>query len=100
MEMIYTDCKRRTWKSFAQDFKVHKPRRSFLVLFVSPFATPSVVVTIAKVVTRIIPAWIIVIFIVYFGLLSGDEMGMLEDACVSIANLTCVKFKVNMTFWF
>lgn len=22
-------------------------------------------------------------------------MGMLEDACVSIANLTCVKFKVN-----
>ena len=27
-------------------------------------------------------------------LLSGDEMGMLEDACVSITNLTCVKFKV------
>ena len=26
----------------------------------------------------------------------GDEMGMLEDVCVSIANLTCVKFKVNM----
>lgn len=24
---------------------------------------------------------------------NGDEMGMLEDACVSIANLTCVKFK-------
>ena len=31
-----------------------------------------------------------------FGLFSGDEMGMLEDACVSIANLTCIKFKVNM----
>ena len=54
----------------------------------------------AKVVTRIIPALIIVVFIVYSGLLSGDEMGMLEDACVSIANLTCVKFKVNMRSWF
>lgn len=32
----------------------------------------------------------------YYGLFSGDEMGMLEDACVSIANLTCVKFKVNI----
>lgn len=29
-------------------------------------------------------------------LLSGDEMGMLEDACVSITNLTCVKFKVQV----
>lgn len=49
-----------------------------------------------KVVTKIIPFSIIVIFIAYFGLFSGDEMGMLEDACVSIANLTCVKFKVNI----
>lgn len=30
-------------------------------------------------------------------LLSGDEMGMLEDACVSITNLTCVKFKVQVS---
>ena len=27
-------------------------------------------------------------------------MGMLEDSCVSIANLTCVKFKVNITIRF
>lgn len=31
-----------------------------------------------------------------FLLLLGDEMGMLEDACVSITNLTCVKFKVQV----
>ena len=49
-----------------------------------------------KVVTKIIPFSIIVIFIAYFNLFLGDEMGMLEDACVSIANLTCVKFKVNI----
>ena len=31
-----------------------------------------------------------------FVLFVGDEMGMIEDVCVSITNLTCVKFKVNM----
>ena len=30
-----------------------------------------------------------------FFLSLGDEMGMLEDVCVSISNLTCVKFKVT-----
>lgn len=40
------------------------------------------------------------IFMIYvilcecFFLFLGDEMGMLEDVCVSISNLMCVKFKV------
>ena len=25
----------------------------------------------------------------------GDEMGMLEDMCVGLGSLTCVKFKVS-----
>ena len=36
------------------------------------------------------------IFTLSLFLLLGDEMGMLEDAGVSIANLTCVKFKVQV----
>ena len=39
-----------------------------------------------------------VVFSLCFLCLVGDKMGMLEDVCVSIANLTCVKFKVNETF--
>ena len=34
-------------------------------------------------------------FLVCFAFCQGDEMGMLEDACVGIASLTCVKFKVG-----
>ena len=34
----------------------------------------------------------------FFFLSLGDEMGMLEDVCVSISNLTCVKFKVTCNF--
>ena len=38
---------------------------------------------------------ILTLYFVSLFLLQGDEMGMLEDACISLANLTCVKFKVN-----
>ena len=35
-----------------------------------------------------------------FFLSLGDEMGMLEDVCVSISNLTCVKFKVTCQLFY
>lgn len=34
-------------------------------------------------------------FLVCFAFCQGDEMGMLEDAWVGIASLTCVKFKAS-----